>query len=153
MKTRLLKVVLALVLLGGISSRASADEPAEERFGEVHITLKNAEYCKVSVNGDEWTATEFEKNGKLLLVKALRLDETTRFAIELVPFDESLQPKTVEVEEKAFKRVRKGRVYHLVTQAQVTFEKVKPGEERKPTEPTPPPDEDKTGPPPEEPDL
>jgi len=156
MQARLLMLFAAFALLGGMTTNAAADEPAEERFGEVHITLKNAEYCKVAVNGDEWTATEFEKNGKLLLVKALRLDEVSHFAIELTPFDPNLAPKTVEVDEKEFKKVRKGRVYYIVAKATAVFEKVKPGEAPKPGETPKPdetPDEDKTGPPPAEPDL
>lgn len=149
-------LLIALFVTAGLPSVAYADGPAEERFGEFHITLKNAEYCKVSVNGDEWTSTEFEKRGKLLLVKSLRLDEVSNFSVVLTPFNPKLAPATIEVEEKDFKKVRKGRVYFLIAKGAVKFEDAKPEGDKpepQPDEPTPPPDEDKTGPPPATPDL
>ncbi|TNF38505.1 MAG: hypothetical protein EP329_00250 [Deltaproteobacteria bacterium] len=149
-------LLIALFVTAGLSSVAHADDPAEERFGEFHVTLKNAEYCKVAVNGAEWTATEFERNGKLLMVKALRLDEVSSFDIELTPFSPKLAPVTITVEEKEFRRVRKGRVYYLIAKAAkpVTFPEAKPDEEPTPDGPKKPePPEEPTGPPDGPPDL
>jgi len=147
-------LLIALFVTAGLSTAAHADDPAAERFGEFHITLKNAEYCRVKVNGAEWTATEFERSGKLLLVKGLPLDDVSSFEVELTPFSPKLAPATLTVEEKEFRKVRKGRVYYLIAKGAVKFDEAK-DDEAEPEKPDAPPEppEEPTGPPDDVPEL
>ena len=57
----------------------------------------------------------------------------------LIPFDDKLEPKTLEVEEKHFKKKRKGRFYYFIATQSVRFDaaKVAPPEPDQPDEPAP----------------
>ncbi|MFO0748985.1 MAG: hypothetical protein U1F43_25465 [Myxococcota bacterium] len=142
-----LSALFSLALgMGAFGAVAHAEE------GELHVTTKNAEYVKVQVNGVETDNTEFEKNGKVVIIKGLdtSLDHN---AVTLVPTAESgLKPLDLEVVAKDFKKQHKGRFYFLVATKSVQFEKApvpapgdpKPGDP-KPKEPDvapPPPDKD-----------
>lgn len=144
-------LVFTLALTLGLSTAALAEEAEPERFGEVHITLKNAEYCKVEVNGVEYGATEFERGGKLLLIKGLPLADAP-FEITLIPFNPKLADGTLNFAEDSFKKKRKGRVYYLIATGSVKFDPRpetdeggdEPGDDKPedpPAEPTGPPDD------------
>lgn len=144
-------LVFALALTFGFSTTALAEEPEAERFGEVHITLKNAEYCKVEVNGVEYGATEFERGGKLLLIKGLPLADAP-FEITMIPFNPKLADGTLTFADETFKKKRKGRVYYFIATGSVKFDArpetdegdEKPGDDKPdeaPAEPVGPPDE------------
>lgn len=139
---------IALFFALAIGGPAFAEEPPAVD-GELHVTMKNAEYVKVQVNGEDYDNTEFEKDGRVVLIKglSLALDHNN---ITLVPTDTSLAPLEVQVAPKDFKKKRKGRVFYLVATKTVSFDKA-------PTEPTPtpdaPPKTDPIAPPPPERDL
>jgi hypothetical protein len=130
MKTRLTLVAASLFLsVTPVSAAPQAELPAldvraETTQGEVHVTLVNAEYVKVEVNGQLWENTEFEKNGKLLLVKGL---DTTleRNALVLRASDESLAPFELDVLGTSFKKTRVKKELHLISKQTVKFEAVK----------------------------
>lgn len=131
----------ALFLVG--APLTAAAQTADTVDGELHATLKNAEYVKVIVNGEDWENIEFEAKGKVVIVKGL---STTieRNAVTLVPSQPGLQPTTVDVLQKEFKKKRKGREVYLVATRNVVFEKsanpVEPAPEKAPTpDPVAPP--------------
>lgn len=139
---------LALVFTLASAGPALAEEPAAVD-GELQVTMKNAEYVKVQVNGEDYDNTEFEKDGKVVLVKGLSLT-LEHNNVTLVPTDTSLKPIELQVVPKDFKKKRKGKVFYLVATKMVTFEKA-------PAEPAPapdaPPKTDPIAPPPPEKDL
>lgn len=112
MKLALIAFVAVAVPLA-VALPASADEGEGERIGEVHVTLQNAAYVKVQINDEEYSATEFTKNGKRLIVKGLALADAP-FKLTLTPFEDSLAEATIEVTEKQFRKKRSGRIYLLV---------------------------------------
>ncbi len=140
---------LALALLFPTSVLAAASAEAEETpVGELHVTT-DAEYVKVEVNGQEWTSTEFEANGKRVLIKGLQLD--TDNAVTLTPRTDALAPVDLTVAPKEFKRVRKGKVFFLIAKKAVKFPKAtdkrpEPEPERKPEPETKPERDDKPAP-------
>ncbi|MBL8784409.1 MAG: hypothetical protein JNJ59_05870 [Deltaproteobacteria bacterium] len=119
----------------------AAAQTADTVDGELHATLKNAEYVKVIVNGEDWENIEFENKGKVVIVKGL---STTieRNAVTLVPNQPGLQPTTVDLLQKEFKKKRKGREVYLVATRSVTFEKStnpEPAPDKVPPAPKPDP--------------
>ncbi len=160
---RPLLVALSLVGLSfGLTSAARADvappqpapaPPPEALEGELRIALKNAEYVKVHVNGEEWETFEFERKGKDLIIKNLNLSQD-RNAIVLTPSDSALAPLTVDVMTTEFKRQRQGRFVVMVARKTVTFAKappVDPGVVPGPNK-DPKPKQDPIAPPPEKKD-
>ncbi len=142
-------LAMALTLLMGLSGSAwsgtSAEEEAE-RVGEFHVTLKNAAYTKVSVNGEDWGETEFERNGKVAHVKGLKLDETDQFEIVFTPVEDGLDPVTITVKPTEFKKRTIRRVRYHIAKKTISFPKKsvdKPAEPEKPKPaPTGPADDD-----------
>lgn len=115
---------IALTVLAFVFSGAAvaADLP-EGVDGELQVTLKNAEYVKVQVNGEDYDNIEFEKNGKVVLIKGLSLS-LEHNAITLLPTEGSgLKQAEVSVGPKEFKKQRKGREVFLVAKKTVAFEK------------------------------
>jgi hypothetical protein len=112
-------VVLAFVAL--CPAAFAADEPLDVD-GELHVTCKNAEYVKVQVGGHAYDAIEFEKDGKVVVIKGLTL-ALERIDVTLVPRNEELEPTTLELDPKEFKRTRRGRVYFMVANKTVEFDK------------------------------
>lgn len=90
--------------------------------GEVEVTLKNAEYVKVQVNGVDTDNVEFAKNGKLAIIKGLDL-EAERTAITLIPTSNTLGSASLDVVKKDFKKVRKGKILRFVAKKNATFPK------------------------------
>lgn len=90
--------------------------------GEVEVTLKNAEYVKVQVNGVDTDNVEFAKNGKLAIIKGLDL-EAERTAITLIPTSNTLGQAELDVVKKDFKKIRKGKILRFVAKKNVTFPK------------------------------
>lgn len=122
MKGPLASLLLTLVALtAGVASAAAPVEPAAVE-GELHVTLKNAEYVKVQVNGQDYENIEFEKNGKVVLIKGLSLS-LEHNAIVLLPTDTALKQAELEVVPKDFKKKRKGREVYLVAAKAIGFEK------------------------------
>lgn len=139
---------LALIFALATAGPALAEEPPAVD-GELHVTMKNAEYVKVQINGEDYDNTEFEKDGKVVLIKGLSLS-LEHNNVTLLPTDTSLKPLELQVVPKDFKKKRKGKVFFLVATKMVTFEKA-------PAEPAPapdaPPKTDPIAPPPPEKDL
>jgi len=136
-----MKVALSILACLVLAPPAMAEEPAITE-GELHVTMKNAEYVKVQVNGEDWENIEFEGKGKKVVIKGL---STTleRNAVILVPSaDSGLAPLDVDVLQKDFKKKRVGRFLYMIATKAVTFSKVS-------TQPAPPsPDA-----PPKQPDV
>lgn len=137
-------VLFSLVLaIGALGATAHAED------GELHVTLKNAEYVKVQVNGVETDNTEFEKNGKVVIIKGLDAS-LERNAVTLLPNpDTGLKQLDLDVLAKDFKKQHKGRFYFWVATKTVEFEKApanpEPGTTPKPKDPDvapPPPQKD-----------
>jgi len=121
---------------------ANAAEPAPIVDGELHVTMKNAEYVKVQVNGLDYENIEFEKNGKVVLIKGLSLT-LEHNAIVLQPTDPALKQAELEVVPKDFKKKRKGREVYLVAAKTIGFDKastdVPPAPEAPKPDPVAPP--------------
>lgn len=128
-----------LTALALLAPAALAQEEEAPR-GELRCDT-NAEYAKVTVDGEEWDQVEFDKGGKRAIVKNLDL-EAEVIRVTLTPIQNTLGPVTVEVKPKDFARKRgKNRIYYLVATRKVKFPAVKPAEpapeEPAPEEPTP----------------
>lgn len=144
-------LVIALSLaLGSLASSGVAR--AEEGFeGELEVTLKNAEYVKLQINGVDSDSIEFARNGKLAIIKGFDL-QAERTSVTLIPTSSSLAPVDLDVAQKDFKRVRKGRVLRFVATRTVTFPKAEVAPEGPRPTPTPPADP-VAPPPPDKDDL
>jgi hypothetical protein len=144
MKTRV-TLVAASILLSTAPVMAAPqavlpalDVRAETTEGEVHVTLVNAEYVKVELNGQAWENIEFEKDGKLLLVKGL--DSTLeRNALTLRALDETLAPVEIDVLGTSFKKTRVKKEFHLISKQTAKFEKAKAPEPEPAKAPEPEP--------------
>ena len=143
---RSLCLILGLVLLAATPISAEEGQEDGTLLGEVRISM-NTEYGSVLVNDMDWGAVEFESNGRVLVVKNLRMDGCP-YRIAVTPADDTLVPKDVNVDRKDFRKKRKGRTLYLVANKKARFEK------RKGAKPATPdaPEEDKPKPPPEEED-
>ena len=154
-------LLVALSLIGlsfGLTSAARADVappqpmPLPEALeGELRIALKNAEYVKVHVNGEEWETFEFERKGKDLIIKNLKLSQD-RNAIVLTPSDATLAPLTLDVMTTEFKKQRQGRFVVMVARKTVTFAKAPPVDPGTVPGPAKDPKPDPIAPPPEKKD-
>ncbi|MGM0578271.1 MAG: hypothetical protein ACQEXJ_21285 [Myxococcota bacterium] len=140
--------VLLLALGAGAPSHAQEEEPP---VGELHVKM-NTQFAKVSVDGHEWSAVEFENMGKKAVIKNLDLSEE-KIEVTLTPVDQGYEGETLTLEPDDFKRRRRGRVVHYVAKRTVRFDK-KPQEEPlpKPDE-EPEPEREKVVPEPDEDDL
>jgi hypothetical protein len=141
-------LILCCVAFASPALATSADDDFE-KIGEVNVDFKNVAYAKVSVDGEDWPAHEFEKAGKRLAILGLELNKQATFDIVLTPFDSGFGPVAVTVEAKKFKKRRRGRLLLYVLKLKpIKFpvlkkdEGKKPAEPTEPTEPTGPPDED-----------
>jgi hypothetical protein len=138
-----------LAILALAASPALAEESAPQPTpavidGELHVALKNTEYVKVQVNGEEYDNIEFEKNGKVVLIKGLSL-ALERNNVTLLPTDPALKSADLEVLPKDFKKKRKGKEVFLVANMTMAFEKA-PADA--PPTPEPKKQPDPVGPPP-----
>lgn len=151
MKPLLLAFLLTSTGLS-LAPRSLANDPpliALEGFeGEVEVTLKNAEFVKVQVNGVDTDRVEFA--GKVAIIKGFDL-EADRANVTLTPISEKLGSVELEVVKKDFKKVRKGKILRFVAKKTATFPKAAEGA------PTPPPEKEPkapdVAPPPPEKDL
>lgn len=148
MKTLFLVFLLTASGLS-LGNKALAQEGFE---GEVEVTLKNAEYVKVQVNGVDTDNVEFSGNGKVAIVKGLDL-AAERSAITLTPTSNTLGPVDLEVLQKDFKKVRKGKILRYVAKKTVTFPKAEVAPEPKPDQPVEPKVPDVAPPAPDKDDL
>lgn len=141
--------LLFSVMLAFVAGPVLAETPPPAD-GELHVTMKNAEYVKVQVNGEDTDNTEFEKNGKVVIVKGLSLTQDLN-AVTLVPnADSGLKPLVIEVTAKDFKRQIKKRVLYMIASKAVSFEK---GSAEAPPAPEKPKDPPVAPPPPQKDDL
>lgn len=124
-----------MLMTAWIASTFAPEARADTVEGEAHVTLQNAEYVRVEINGTAWENIEFEKDGKLLLIKGLDTSLEHNHVV-LTPRDEGLAPFELEIPQKSYKKVRKGRVYLLVSKQQVKFDGKKA--EPAPTQPQTP---------------
>jgi hypothetical protein len=136
-------LLLALTLFAATSPALASPRAGEpEVDGEVDVTLKNATYVKVQVNGEDFDAVEFEKDGRVAVIKGLSLSNEKN-AVTLIPTDAGLAPVTLELAPKDFKKKRKGKALLMVATATVKFEKAAAPapapQPDKPTEPAPSP--------------
>ncbi|MCB9514506.1 MAG: hypothetical protein H6744_07425 [Deltaproteobacteria bacterium] len=115
-----LKLAAAMALLTLIlpSARAASADDAEP-VGELRVSL-NSEYCKVKLDGEDWSAVEFENGGKTLIVLNLDLGHDST-EVTLEPAAANLEPVTFTITPKDFKRIRRGRIYYMVATHKVTF--------------------------------
>ncbi len=120
MKTLLIALSLFAASAAPTYATPTANEP--EVDGEVDFTLQNAAYVKVQVNGEDFEGVEFERNGKVAIVKGLSLSQE-KHVITLIPTEGELAPLTVEVVPKDFKKKRKGKNVLMVAAKTVKFEK------------------------------
>ncbi len=127
---------LVMLMTAFVAQAAAGTAFAQEVTGEAHVTLQNAEYVGVEVNGTAWENIEFEKNGKLLIIKGLNV-EIERNAVVLKPREDGLAPFELDIPQKSYKKQRSGRIFLLVSKHTVKFEKVDTT--------TPAPDKDKPG--------
>lgn len=109
--------LIAIAFLAMGSAALAGDPPAVD--GELHVTCKNAEYVKVQVNGEDFEAIEFERDGKVVLIKGLPLSASE---VVLVPRNDALKEATIELEPSDFKRTRRGREYFMVAKKTIKFE-------------------------------
>ena len=119
-----MKGPLALLLtLFAFTSAAFAAEPEPITVdGELRVTLKNSDYVKVQVNGESYDNIEFERDGKLVIIKGLSLT-LEHNNIVLLPTTPDLKQAELQVLPKEFKKQRKGRAVFLVATKSVAFEK------------------------------
>ena len=136
-----MKLALSILMSLALAPSAFAEDPPLVD-GELHVTLKNAEYVKVQVNGQDYENIEFEKNGKVVLIKGLALS-LEHNSIVLLPQDTALKQAELEVVPKDFKKKRKGREVYLVATKTIGFEKAAtdapPAPEVPKTDPVAPP--------------
>ena len=145
--SRFLFCVLGSAMCLGVGAGLAWAEDEAEPTGELHVTM-NSDYVTVKVNGGEWSAVEFAKQGKKALIKHLKFDEEP-ITVELVPSYDELAPVTLELKRKDFKRRRLKGGYFLVASRRVKFtkkttpvptpSKPAPEEPKKPTTPEPSP--------------
>lgn len=149
-----MKALIALALLTVVTAAAPAGRAAEPEpppvDGELHVTLKNTEYVKVQVNGEDYDNIEFERDGKVVLIKGLSLT-IEHNNVTLLPIVDGLAPAELQVQPKEFKKKRKGRIFYLVATKTVAFDKKK-ADAPEPDEAPPAPDP-VAPPPPEKDDL
>ena len=109
---RTISITLFLVMvLGGISAFADGssavikktDDPKAVTKGEVRFKL-NSEYCKVSVDGEDWDQQEFYDNGYAVVLYGI--DRTQGHTIKLTPAYPKLMPVEIKITPKMWKIVR-----------------------------------------------
>jgi len=131
--TLIAAAALAALLLAP-ALHAQEDEPT----GQLTVSM-NSDYAKVYVGGEHWESVEFEKQGKVVVIKNIELS-TEPIVVTLKPVYDHLAPATLELKIKDFKRKRVKRMYILAAKRKVKFPKLK---KVKPA-PTPKPDEEET---------
>lgn len=109
MKSVLLSCLGVLVVTSAVAAPAPVmpvqmDEDEDKR-GELWVNIKNSDYIKVRIgdSDEDWSAVEFEKNGKKAIVKNIALD-TDPVSLTFVPASDDLAELTVEIPIKKFKR-------------------------------------------------
>ena len=123
MRTRehLLLAGLAFLGLALVAVPALADVDENEFPGELRVKLSNYAYPRVTVDGEEWDSTEFERNGKTVIV--LDLDRAKeKIQVTLTPSPD-LAPEVLNLSGKDFKRQRKKRTVFYVAKRSVKFAK------------------------------
>jgi hypothetical protein len=124
--------MLTTLLVLTLASSAYAQE--EEPTGQLTVSM-NSDYAKVYVGGEHWDAVEFERAGKVVVIKNIDLT-TDPIEVELRPVYDTLEPVTLTLAIKDFKRKRVKRMYILAAKRKVKFPKSKK------VKPAPKPDED-----------
>jgi hypothetical protein len=132
--TIVLAVLAALLLAPALHAQE------DDVTGQLTVSM-DSDYAKVYVGGEHWESVEYEKSGKVAIIKSIELS-TEPIVVSLRPVYDHLEPVTLELKIKDFKRKRVKRMYILAAKRRVKFpksKKVKPE-----TAPTPTPDEERT---------
>ena len=82
----------------------------------------NSDYAKVYIGGEHWDSVEFERAGKVVVIKNIDLS-TDPVQLELRPVYDTLMPVTLTLAVKDFKRKRVKRMYILAAKRKVKFPK------------------------------
>ncbi|MDP6946497.1 MAG: hypothetical protein QF464_20275, partial [Myxococcota bacterium] len=112
-----LTAVIALALAPALY--AQEDEPT----GQLTVSM-NSDYAKVYVGGEHWESVEFERAGKVVVIKDIDLS-TEPIVVKLAPVYDNLEPVILELKIKDFKRKRVKRMYILAAKRKVKFPKSK----------------------------
>lgn len=125
-------VLLAGILLSGATALAQ-DAPDEATVpGELKVKM-NAEYARLTVDGEEWSEHEFSGDGRTIFVK--ELDRSKDHTIRLEATTGGLKPVEFVVTGRDYKKARqKDKTFHFVASRTVKFEK-----DDRPKEPAPAP--------------
>ena len=113
--------ILTTLLMLALATSAFAQE--EEPTGQLTVSM-NSDYAKVYIGGEHWDSVEFEKAGKRVVIKSIDLT-TDPIEIELRPVYDTLEPVTLSLAIKDFKRKRVKRMYILAAKRTVKFPKAK----------------------------
>ncbi len=119
---------------------------AQEKPGELWITLVGTDYAKPYLEGGEYDDHEFLNNGTKLVIRISDIETEHTFTIK--PHDDSLAPMDVTTIAKKFKpkRVRGQRARRLVQTFKLKFEKKKAAPPEKPAPKEEPPAKDEPAP-------
>ena len=121
--TTLFALTLAPTLL------AQEDEPT----GQLTVSM-DSDYAKVYIDNQHWESVEFERAGKVVVIKNIDLS-VNPIVVSIRPVYDHLGPVTLELKPKDFKRKRVKRMYILAAKRKVKFPKVK--KKAKPAAPKP----------------
>lgn len=125
--------LMACILLAGAPAWAQ-DAPDEDTVpGELTVKM-NAEYARLTVDGEEWSQHEFSGNGKTIFIK--ELDRTKDHTIRLEATTGGMKPIEFTISPKDYKKSRqKDKTFHFVASRTIKFEK-----DDRPKEPAPAPE-------------
>lgn len=115
-------VMLAAGILLVAPAAHAQDAPDEATVpGELNVKM-NAEYARLTVDGEEWSEHEFSGDGRTIYIK--ELDRTKDHTIKLTPTVGGLAPIEFVISGKDFKKARqKDKTYHFVASRTIKFEK------------------------------
>ena len=119
----MLKTTTMLTTLIVLALATSVYAQEEEPTGQLTVSM-NSDYAKVYIGGEHWDSVEFERAGKRVVIKNIDLT-TDPIEVELRPVYDTLEPVTLKLAIKDFKRKRVKRMYILAAKRNVKFPKSK----------------------------
>ena len=114
-------IILAALLVFVLAPALHAQE--EDITGQLTVSM-NSDYAKVYIGGEHWDSVEFERAGKVVIIKNIDLS-TDPIEVELRPVYDTLGPATLTLKIKDFKRKRVKRMYIMAAKRKITFPKSK----------------------------
>ena len=124
-------VAALAVFIASPAVQAQEDEPT----GQLTVSM-DSDYAKVYIDNQHWDSVEFEKAGKVVVIKNIDLSSEP-IVVSIRPVYDHLGPVTLELKIKDFKRKRVKRMYILAAKRRVKFpknKKAKPATKPKPDE-------------------